>query len=111
MKLQTTKKQIRNNFANIISIGYCDIQYLLYYSSPFAYSASVYGWSCDYYQFGNVCISTGYSPIGNHVKDYKKVRDIDDKARSIVYNYNMSHEQKIEKLDFLIGEFLKLETK
>ena len=52
MKLQTTKKQIRQNFNTVLSIGYCDAQYLLDCKNPFAYSAGVYGWSCDYYQIG-----------------------------------------------------------
>ena len=43
MKLKATKKQIRQNFNTILSIGYCDAQYLLDCKNPFAYSAGLNG--------------------------------------------------------------------
>jgi hypothetical protein len=108
MKIQTTKKAILNGFNTVLSIGYCDVQYLLNYKSPFAYSAGVYGWSCDYYQIGNVCISTGYSPIGTQIKDYSKVREIEKQAQTICCNYDLKHEDKLIQLDALIAELIAL---
>ena len=66
MKLKTTKKQIKENANQLYAVGYCELDSLLKYEYPFAYSAGVYGWSCDYYQFDGVIISTGYSTIGEH---------------------------------------------
>jgi len=105
MKLQTTKKQIRQNFNTVLSIGYCDAQYLLNHKAPFAYSAGVYGWSCDYYQVGNVCISTGYSPIGTHV-DYSLLRELESKACLIVNDYNLPDSDKEQQLNELLQQLI-----
>ena len=81
MKLRTTKKQIKESGYDIISLGYCQADNILTYSSPFAYSSGAYGWSCDYYQFGNVIISTGYQPIGRSV-NFDLVKKYNDNARA-----------------------------
>jgi hypothetical protein len=81
MKCKVTKKSIRENYPTIIKIGYCDAQYLLRDKVPFAYSERIEGWACDYYDCGNgICISTGYSPIGN-VSNYEIVHQFNDCAR------------------------------
>jgi len=105
MKLQTTKKQILQNFGTVISIGYCDAQYLTYYLSPFAYSSGVYGWACDYYQIGNKCLSTGYSPIGQKI-DYKLLRQAETKAQKIVNDSKIKYETKNKKLNTLLTNLL-----
>lgn len=38
MKYRTTKKAIRESGAIIYKIGYCDLQFLLRFNNPFAYS-------------------------------------------------------------------------
>jgi hypothetical protein len=106
MKLQTTKKQIRQNFNTVLSIGYCDAQYLLDCKNPFAYSAGVYGWSCDYYQIGSVCISTGYSPIGTRV-NYSLLRELECKAKLIKNDYNLSYSDREQQLDELIKQLIE----
>ena len=106
MKLKTTKKQINSNFNTILSIGYCDVQYLTYFKKPFAYSSGLYGWACDYYEIDNICLSTGYGPIGQSV-DYKLLRNYEEKARSIVNNYNIKWELKERKVNKLLCEFVK----
>lgn len=108
MKLKVTKKQVRDSFSKIVSIGYCDAQYLLKFEQPFAYSSGVYGWSCDYYDFGKVCVSTGYHPIGDSIKDYNALRELDNKARAILHSGDTDAQQKIKAL---LNEFLALETK
>ena len=105
MKLKASKSEIKNGFNTVLSIGYCDCQYLMYYKNPFAYSCGVYGWSCDYYQIGTKCISTGYSPIGTKV-NYKKLRDLEQKAQKIVHNLEMDHNQKVAEVDLLINELI-----
>ena len=68
IKLETTKKNIRENAYRILSIGYCELHYLLRYEQPFSYCHGYYGWCCDNYDITtnlhNIIISTGYSPIG-----------------------------------------------
>lgn len=105
MKLKTTKNQVKNSFVNIVSIGYCDIQYLTYYKSPFAYSCGVYGWSCDYYNIDGVCLSTGYSPIGKSA-DYNLIKKYELKAGKIVRDYNINYDTKVKKVNKLLSEFV-----
>lgn len=82
MKLQATKKEMKNGYYKIISIGYCDAQHLLKDKNPFAYSAENYGWACDYYDIDRILISTGYQPIleKNTKRDYNLIREYDKKA-------------------------------
>lgn len=105
MKLKTTKKQIRENFNTILSIGYCDAQYLLSSKTPFAYSSGLYGWSCDYYQIGNICICTGYSPIGTPV-DYALLNELERKAKQIKKGYNLSSSDREKQLDELLKQLI-----
>ena len=80
MKLKTTKKQIKNQAHKLYSVGYCSIQHLLRYESPFAYSAGSYGWSCDYYNVNGVILSTGYSSIGEPVS-YDLIKEYENASR------------------------------
>lgn len=102
MKLKATKKQIRENFNTILSVGYCDAQYLLSSKTPFAYSEGVYGWSCDYYKIGNICICTGYSPIGTPV-NYELLNELERKAKQI----NLSYSDKEKQLDELLKQLIE----
>jgi hypothetical protein len=86
MKFQTTRKDITNNYTYVMSIGYCDAQFLLKDYLPFAYTKSnMYGWQCDYYDVGGVCISEGYTPADdkNAKTDYELTRKLDRKAEKI----------------------------
>jgi len=82
-KIKATKKEMQQNY-KILSVGYCDIQHLLSYQNPIAYSAGLYGWSCDYYEINDIIISTGYSPINtkNMQENYKLNQEYEQKARS-----------------------------
>ena len=82
-KIKVTKREMKQNY-KILSVGYCDMQYLLAYETPISYSAGVYGWSCDYYYIQGVVISTGYSPISskNMKDDYKLIKEYEAKAKS-----------------------------
>lgn len=104
MKLKTTKANVKENYFRILSIGYCDAQYLLKYKNAFGYSAGVYGWACDYYDIDGVCISTGYSPLANKNMrdDYSLIREYEDKAKC----------ETKENIDKLLKELInKLEIK
>ena len=99
MKCKVTKKEVRNNYYKILSVGYCDLQHLLKYKNPFGYSTRAEGWACDYYDIDGVCISTGYSPLNskNVVDDYKMQREYDGKARELSTR---------EELDDLLKKFM-----
>ena len=108
MKYLTTKKAVRNGYVHIIGIGYGDVQNLLYFRNPVAYSAGIYGWACDYYSFGGTVISTGYSPIAtrNATVSYERVRCYDDKAAAIVKQYDMPYEQRKAEVEELLQAFV-----
>ena len=111
MKLQTTKANIRKNFSTILTVGYCEIQYLLNRCNAFAYSAGVYGWSCDFYQpsfkFSGVCIATGYNTerMGGKRVSYELTKEYEQKARELVNDYSQIN--KREALNALIDEFIE----
>ena len=111
MKLQTTKSNIKRNFCTVLTVGYCEIQYLLNYCSPFAYSAGVCGWSCDYYtpstKYSGVCIATGYNTdrLGGKRVSYELVKEYEQKALELVLDYSQNN--KREALNALIDEFIE----
>lgn len=109
MKIKTTKSAIKQGFYTVISIGYCDLQNLLNYVSPFAYSAGINGWACDYYEIGNVCISTGYSPIGQSVNS-DLIREYDTKAEKIKFNNSLDYSEKKVQVTYLLNEFIEKAT-
>ena len=105
-KYKTTKKAIKENYNTIISVGYCDLQYLLKYQNAFAYSERSEGWACDYYNIDDTIISTGCSPINsrNSSSNYTIEKKYNDIARSIIDDYELSNEEKQDKVcDLLIG--------
>ena len=112
MKLQTTKTNIKNNFCTVLTVGYCELQYLLVYSNAFAYSAGVYGWACDYYnpskKYSGVCIATGYNTdrLNGKRVSYELVKEYEQKATAIVFDFN-AHVNKREALNALIDEFIE----
>lgn len=91
MKLKATKKEIKEAYYKTLCVGYCDMQNLLRHKRAFAYSAGVCGWACDYYDINGLCISTGYSPIGNRKLDYKLLKEYENKA----FNTNEAETDKL----------------
>ena len=63
MKYRTTDKEQRQNKSLVLAFGYCDIQNIEKYINPQAYTAGVYGWRADFYEFDGFTISTGYAPL------------------------------------------------
>ena len=107
MKAKVTKLAVKQSYNTILSLGYCDVQYLTYYQRTFGYSCGVYGWSCDYYDIDGVCLSTGYNPIGENV-DYNLMRKFEAKAQKIVTDYNIKYDLKVKKVNKLLTEFINL---
>lgn len=112
-KIKTTKKAMRENFNKIISIGYCNAQNLLHYEDAYTYCTRAEGWACDNYAIDNVLISTGYAPIAskNSNCNYELVKKYDSLAEKIVYNYDLSYEQKKQQVTALLQEFVTEATK
>ncbi len=107
MKVKVSKKTIKENYHNIIRVGYCDAWYLLAYKDACYYSSGVYGWACDYYQIdNNTIISTGYAPIGN-INEYEFTKKMNEKARKIYNDYNIPYESKKKKINNLLDKYIK----
>ena len=99
MKFKTTKKEIEENYAKVICVGYDNLQSLLNYRSPVAYTTRREGWGADIYDMGNgTCIVTGYAPFGNIRPGYEINRKYEEMARKALTK---------EDKEYLINEYLK----
>ena len=107
-KYKVTKKSMKESYDNIARVGYCNLQYLLYYTSPFAYSTRAEGWACDYYDLDGILISTGYAPLeSKRTKcNYDICRKYDMTAEKIIGDYSISIEERKEKVEKLIKDFV-----
>lgn len=99
MKIKATKKQITQQASRVLSVGYCALQTLLKYKSPFAYSAGIYGWTCDYYDAGDgLIISTGYSTAGTATKAEVQIMN--------EYERKAQNARTAAEIDALYNEFI-----
>ncbi len=111
MKVKVTRKQVLDNYCQVISVGYCDLCHLLQFKSANYYNCGVYGWNCDIYDLGNgVALSTGYRPFGNlKASYYHLTREYNEKAKKVheqYYNNKIKYDTKNKKLDKLLNEFV-----
>lgn len=107
MKFRTTQKAIRAQYADIIQISYDNLQHLLSWTSPGAYTDRREGWGSDIYFFDDTAISMGYAPFGNVRPDYTIVHRYDEKARGIYNNRDIPWKIRSEKLENLTNSFIK----
>lgn len=107
-KAKVTRKWVSENFT-CVSVGYCSLQYLLYFQSPSYYTCGVYGWNFDAYTFGDYAITTGYRGMICHVDklDYDRVEDYELKAQKIIYDNSIEYEEKKKLVNSLLTDFLK----
>ena len=68
MNIKLTNNVLRNNFGVIVSCGYCELQSLLNIKSRVGYNKGVFGWNFDAFDFGGVCLITGYSTRGADIE-------------------------------------------
>lgn len=105
MKFKTTQKAIKANYTNIIYVGYCDLQHLLTYENPIAYTVRREGWGADIYEVNsNTAIVTGYAPFGNVHPAYDVVRRYDNTAKHILYAHC---DWEYEELKHCLGEMIQ----
>lgn len=105
MKYSTTQKNIRNTYAVIFSIPYCNAQNLLSYEDPFAYNHGVYGWNCDYYYIDGVCICTGYRPHGIRAA-HEITAKYEEEAKELRNNWDIDYDAKIQRLSALRSRWI-----
>lgn len=107
MKYKTTAKAIRQSGETALAIGYCDLADLLRYENPIAYTCGVYGWNFDVYKVNGINICTGYRGMVGKSVDYEITREYNGKARKINSDWSIPYEEKREKVNALLMEFLK----
>lgn len=110
MKFKTTSKQIKNGYNKILSISYGGAQSLLRFENAAAYACGVYGWNYDVYTFGNVGICTGYRSMPGASVDYDLLKDYETRAEKIINNYEISYDERRERVTALLREFIKKAT-
>ena len=97
MKIKTTRKAIIADSPRLVSVGYCDLQTLLRYHSPVAYTCGVYGWNFDVYEVNGLTVCTGYRGMpgrrANNIGKYEEA------ARDALVHLNYTDAQaEIERL-------------
>lgn len=102
MKYKTTAKEVKNGYYKIISVGYCDLQSLLSYTSPIAYASGIYGWNFDVYEINGVAIATGYRgmPSKNSKADYTLIKEYEEKSQG----------KTAQEKESLLSEFIEKAT-
>lgn len=111
MKFKTTKAAINEGYYFKICVGYCDLQALLQFENPVAYTSGCYGWNSDIYDLGhitgydNACVVTGYRPFGNISSDYEHNRKYEKAAQEIVHDYKRDYEERKAEVQKLIKEW------
>ena len=103
MKVKTTRKAIVSSSENLVSAGYCDLQALLRWHDPIAYTSGVYGWNFDVYQVYGLTICTGYrnmpGPRAHGIREYE------DRARAILDDPKQDASLKNVAIEILLQEF------
>lgn len=109
MKVKAKESDLKNSYNKIISIGYCEAQFLLRYVDPYYYTCGVYGWKSDNYVLNGVLISTGYAPV-NGLRNYDLVKKYEAKAEKVQFNEKLNWEEKKKKtnklLEKLVNDFM-----
>ena len=109
MKYRTTQKAVKEGYTYTIQVPYCELQSLLAYHTPVAYTTRREGWGADIYDFGNTAIITGYAPFGKIRPDYDVRNDYENKAREI-RNKHLDFTETQKAVDSLLYEFIDTVT-
>lgn len=108
MKYKTTRKEVKNNYNNLICVSYCNLQTMLTYKAPIAYATRAEGWAFDVYELpGNNAIITGYAPFGNIKTNYDICQKYEKKARQIINRNYKKWQSRERALNKLIEQFTK----
>ena len=110
MKFKTTQKAIKESYSKIVKVGYCNLQSLLNFKTPVAYTCGGDGWHADIYDINGVAIVTGYQPFGNIKADYDVCRKYEIKAEKLRYS-NTNFKKREKQLSKMINKFIEEVTK
>lgn len=105
MKYNTTRTHIKAVYGeDIYAVGYCGAYHLLRGLEPIYYNAGIYGWNCDYYLIGSVCICTGYRP---HGKNRPEITSLYEERAKAVYDTERDLTAQAEKLAQIRKEWIQ----
>jgi len=107
MKYKTTKSAVLNGYSKTVKIGYCNLQTLLAYENPVAYTARREGWGADIYDVDGVAIITGYAPFGKFDPGRDLCKKYESKAEKIRYDYTIPYDKQRKKLRKLLERFIE----
>ena len=84
MAIQTTQREATRRNDLCISVGYCDLWHTLKECADGkdAYTAGVYGWNADIYEFDTFAIVTGYRPFGKDILSHEFCKKWEKKAQA-----------------------------
>lgn len=75
MKFKTTRQYVCNQMPIVIGFGYLELENILKYFEPIAYTVGLYGWNADIYTPSQtVAIVTGYRPFEKRSPKAEKIR-------------------------------------
>jgi hypothetical protein len=109
MKFRMTQREASQSADYRILVPFCDLQNLLRYREPIAYTIRREGWGADVYNVGiETNIITGYAPTGNIHPPHATLRAYDNAARAIQDAYGRWSHEAEWKTDELLKEFVEL---
>lgn len=113
LKVQVTKKQIKDNYRNVICVGNLNLYYLLRFKEARFYTAGMYGWNADVYEINNnTVIVMGDRPFGDIKAEYGIIKGFEDRARKIITRSDfLKYEEQEKAIDELLSEFLEVVLK
>nr|DAF52631.1 MAG TPA: hypothetical protein [Siphoviridae sp. ctnR613] len=92
MKIKTTQKAIKENYSNVLAIGYAEYQDLLDKYKADYYTSGVYGWNANIFTIDKLdtAIVTGYRHFGEWLSDEQLeiFKKYDDKAKKLKERFN-----------------------
>lgn len=92
MKIKTTQKAIKENYSNVLVIGYAEYQDLLDKYKADYYTSGVYGWNANIFTIDKLdtAIVTGYRPFGEWLSDEQLeiFKKYDEKAKKLKERFN-----------------------
>ena len=106
--LRRNDVEFMSSDGKVWKIGYCQAQFLLktVEAKKVGYNAGVYGWNYDVYLFRNNVIITGYRSMFGSSFDYDLLKEYNEKAKVICYNYEIGWEEKNKLIADLLQELI-----
>lgn len=93
--MQTTRREVERRNSICIEVGYCDLCETLRECADRkdAYTAGVYGWNADIFEFSSFAIVTGYRPFGKKILSHKFCKRWERKAKAHYDKVNAPNER------------------